>query len=338
MGHPPFRTVERRRTNPQREAVAHKLRPRDLELVLAIHAHKSITAAAVELGLTQPAASRALRDIEQLLRVHLFDRDRAKGMRLTGAGELVLARARALLADYRSLASDLDAYRAGTGGRLRLGIIPFVSGPLIESLIADLTGERQRMSVTVTEAPTTTLLEELRLQNLDAVIGRCSTAPLPPGLVQEPLLRQDGCLLLHPQNPLARSKCIKLADLCPFAWLLPPEGTPTRAAINAVFAKAMLAPPVATVEASSTKIIHLTLRVNPRMLSIVPSDAGHDVQRLGGVRSLPFPVPLDMPPVGLISAARHRDAPVVRNLRSTLREIVRKRRLTFEGSIEARPV
>ena len=303
-----------------------KLRPRDLELVLAIHAHKSITAAALELGLTQPAASRGLRDIEQLLRVHLFDRDRAKGMSLTAAGELVLARARALLADYRALSTELDAYRAGTGSRLRLGIIPFVSGPLIESLIAELTGEQHRMSVTITEASTTTLLEELRLQNLDAVIGRCSTGPLPPGLAQETLIRQEGCLLLHPHNPLLRGKRIKLADLGAFAWLLPPEGTPTRAAINAVFAKAMLAAPVATVEASSTKIIHLTLRVNPRMLSIVPSDAGYDIQRLGGVRWLPFPVPLDMPPVGLIYAVRHRDTPVVRNLRSTLREITRRRR------------
>jgi len=264
--------------------------------------------------------------MEQLLRVHLFDRDRAKGMSLTGAGELVLPRARALLADYRSLTLELEAYRAGTGGRVRLGIIPFVSGPLIESLIAELTGERQRMSLTVTEAPTTTLLEELRLQHLDAVIGRCSTAPLPPGLAQEILIRQEGCLLVHPENPLIRSERIKLADLSAFAWLLPPDGTPTRTAINAVFAKASLAPPVATVEASSTKIIHLTLRVNPRMLSIVPSDAGHDIQRLGGVRLLPFPVPLDMPPVGLISAARHRETPIVRNLRSTLREIVRKRR------------
>ena len=320
------RTAERRPTDAQREAAGTRLRPRDMELVLAVHAHKSITAAAGELGLTQPAASRALRDIEQLLHVHLFDRDRAKGMSLTSAGELVVARARALLADYRSLASELDAYRAGTGGRLRLGVIPFVSGPLIESLIAALTGERQRISLMVMEAPTTTLLEELRLQNLDAVIGRCSTAPLAPGLVQEPLLKQDGCLLLHPQNPLLRSHRIRLADLCPFAWLLPPQGTPTRTAINAIFAKAMLAPPVATVEASSTKIIHLTLRTNPRMLSVVPSDAGHDVQQLGGVRCLPFPVPLDMPPVGLILAARHRDTPAVRNLRSTLREIVRKRR------------
>lgn len=325
MRRPNLPAVENSPRHVQHEAVAGTLRPRDMELVLAVHARKSITAAAAELGLTQPAASRALRDIEQLLRVHLFDRDRANGMTLTGAGALVLARARAMLADYRSLATELDAYREGVGARLRLGVIPFVSGPLIGELIAELTGERQRMSVALSEAPTTTLLEELRLERLDAAIARCS-GPLPPGLVQEALIRQTGCLLVHPQNPLVRRERIGLADLCEFEWLLPPEGTPTRAAVHAVFAKAMLAAPRATVEASSTKIIHLTLRANPRMLSVVPSDAGHDIQMLGGVRRMPFPVPLDMPPVGLVSAARHRDTPAVRNLRSALRDIVRKRR------------
>jgi DNA-binding transcriptional LysR family regulator len=300
------------------------LRLRDMELLVAIHAHRSVTAAASELGFTQPAASRALRDIEQLLRVHVFERDRARGMSLTAAGELVLARARALLADCRSLAMEIEAWRAGTGGRLRLGIIPFVSGPLIERLLADLVADR--VAVAVTEASTTRLVDELALEKLDAVVCRCSTAPLPAGLAQDVLLRQEGCLVVHAQNPLVKMPAIRLAQLDDYAWLLPPRDTPTRAAINDVFAKAKLPPPVATVEASSIKIIHLAVRADPRMLSVVPSDAGHDIQRLGGVRRLPFPVPLHMPPIGLVYAARHRDTPLVRRLRSRLRELVRRRR------------
>jgi hypothetical protein len=58
----------------------------------------------------------------------------------------------------------------------------------------------------------------------------------------------------------------------------------------------------------------------------IASDAGHDIQKLGGVRRLPFPVPLHMPPVGPVCATRHRDTPVVRNLRGLLRELARKRR------------
>lgn len=307
--------------------MAGRLRIEDLELVLAIHEHKSITAAAAQLGHTQPAVSRALRDTEQLLRVHLFERDRARGMTLTAAGEIVLERARALVGDYRSLAADLDAWRGGRGGRLRLGVIPFVSAPLIERLIGKLTGDPLRMSVVVTEGSTTSLLDDLRAQKLDAVIARSTPDASASGLTQELLLKQEGCLVAHTQNPLLKSGGrIRLADVAPGLWLLPPAGTPTRAAIDAVFAKASLPPPQPSVEASSTKIIHLTLRANPRMLSIVPSDTGDDLQKQGGLRRLPFPVPLHMPQVGLVYAARHRDIPVVRNLRAVLHELLRRRR------------
>jgi DNA-binding transcriptional LysR family regulator len=307
-------------------SVLTKLRLRDMELLVAIHEQKSITSAALQLGLTQPAASRALRDMEQLLRVHLFERDRTKGMSLTVPGELVLTRARALLADYRSMTMELDAYKAGTGGHLRLGVIAFAPGLLIGNLITELIGERHRMSVSLTEGSTTQLLDDLRMQRLDAVIGRCSTDPLPAGFTQEKLFRQEACLLAHVQNPLIRKERVRLADLEGSVWLLPPQGTPSRTAINEAFAAARLAPPVATVEAGSTKIIHLAISANSRMLGIVPSDVGHDVQRLGGVRHLPFPASLSMPPVSLVWATRHRDTPVVRNVRSNVRELLRKRR------------
>jgi DNA-binding transcriptional LysR family regulator len=298
-----------------------------LSLLLAIHEHRSITAAAAELGLTQPAASRTLRDLEQVLRAHVFERDRVKGMNLTGAGELVVNRVRALIADCRSLAVELDAYRTGTGGHLRLGIIPFVSGPLIEGLIAELTGEHMRMSVSVREASTTSLVEELRMEELDAVIGRCVDGSLPAGLAQEMLMRQEGCLVVHAHSPLAKAHTMKLGSLSGCQWVLPPAGTPTRVAINNAFAKAKIMLPVATLETSSIKVIHVALRANPRMVSIVPSDAGADIERLGGVRWVAFPAPLVMPPIGLITALRNRETPVVRNLRSKLREVVRKRRI-----------
>ena len=193
-----------------------------MELLLAIHEHKSITSAARQLGFTQPAASRALRDMEQLLRVHLFERDRTKGMSLTVAGELVLARARALLADYRSMTMELDAHRAGTGGHLRLGVIPFVSGQLIENLITELIGPKIRMSVSLTEASTTQLLEDLRMQKLDVVIGRCSTDPIPAGLTQENLVSARGLLAraraestdTKGTDPACRSGRVRLAAAC----------------------------------------------------------------------------------------------------------------------------
>ena len=297
---------------------------RELELLLAIHEHRSVTAAARALGLTQPAASRTLKDIEQMLRVHLFERDRANGMQLTGAGELVIARSRGLVADLRAMTSELAAYKAGSGGHLRLGLIPLVPGALIEQLLKILVGAPHRMTVSISEGPTSQLLEALAAQRLDALIGRSSADRTAPGLTRETLMQQEACLLAHVQNARVRKPRFGLADLEDASWLLPPRGTPTRSAINECFAAAGLEPPLATVEASSSKVIHHVLAAHPDMLSIVPSEIGHDVERLGRVRRHAFPVPLRMPPVGLVYATRHRDMPVVRNLRNAVREALRQ--------------
>jgi DNA-binding transcriptional LysR family regulator len=158
------------------------------------------------------------------------------------------------------------------------------------------------------------------------VICRCSTDPIPAGLTQEKLFQQEACLLAHAQNPLLQRKRIRLADLEEFTWLLPPQGTPSRMAINEAFSTAGLSLPVATIESGSSRIVHVAISGNKRMLGIVPSDIGQDIQALGGVRRLPFPVALSMPQVGLVWATRHRDTPIVRNVRSNIRELVRKRR------------
>jgi DNA-binding transcriptional LysR family regulator len=299
------------------------LRVREFELLLAIHANRSVTAAARELGLTQPAASRTLKDIEQMLRVHLFERDRANGMRLTGAGELVVARSRGLVADLRAMTSELVAYKAGSGGHLRLGLIPLVPGALIERLVKVLVGPAHRMTVSITEGPTSQLLDALAMERLDALIGRSSSDRTAEGLTRETLMQQEACLLAHVQNGRVRKRGFGLADLAGATWLLPPKGTPTRIAINGCFAAAGLEPPLATVEASSSKVIHHVLAAHPDMLSIVPSEIGHDVERLGRVRRHAFPVMLRMPPVGLVFATRHRDMPVVRNLRSAVHAAIR---------------
>jgi hypothetical protein len=113
----------------------------------------------------------------------------------------------------------------------------------------------------VTEAPTTTLLEELRLQNLDAVIGRCGTAPL-PGLTQEPLIRQDGCLLVHPAQSVApqgaRQACRSQRVLVAAAA----GGNADARGDQRRLREGDAGTSGAAVEASSTKIIRLTLRAN----------------------------------------------------------------------------
>ncbi len=308
-----------------RDALLSRLRLKDLRFLLSISSNRSLTAAADEFGLTQPAASRWLKDIEQMFRAHLFDRDRMVGMTTTALGALVVARARALVSDVDALSSAVESLRSGTGGHLRLGVIPFVSTLLMERLVSHLVGDKYRMTVSITEGATEPLLEALRMERVDAVIGRSSNEPISTDLSQEVLFNQQGCLIVNPENPILAHSDVKLMHLGNCRWLLPPKGSPTRAAINAAFVAAKLLPPRAQVETSSTRLIHALVSTKPDMIGVAPAEIGADLERLGGIRSLRFPATFKMPPVSLVFHLRHCESPQIQHLRQTLREIIAAR-------------
>ena len=90
-------------------------------VVLAEERH--FTRAAGRLNLAQPALTKHIQQLEEELGVRLFDRDR-RAVALTGAGELLLGRAAAVLDAARGFAETAASIRAGTRGRLRIGFTP----------------------------------------------------------------------------------------------------------------------------------------------------------------------------------------------------------------------
>lgn len=302
------------------DALVSKLRLKDLFLLCSIADRKSLTVVADELGVSQPAVSRLLKEIEAAFGNVLFERDRTEGMRPTPAGTLVLTRIRALLSDVGAMSDELEAYAAGTGGHLRIGVIPFVSGRLLQSLVLDLIGQEHRMSVAVTEGSTDVLVHALSQHTLDAVIGRMSRKPFSTEVHQEALFQQKVCLIAHIHHSLTSKKSFKLTDLSNQLWLLPPKESPTRIAINETFSAAGVAPPVASIETAATKLIYDVIRTRTDMLGVIPFEVGRDLERLGGVSTLPFPTSFNLPPVALITLSGQRNAPAIRNLRRSLRD------------------
>jgi DNA-binding transcriptional LysR family regulator len=305
---------------PYAHELASGLRLKDLLFLRRIAERKSLSAAASEFGLTQPAGSRWLRDLEALFRGHLFTRDRMVGMTPTPLGELVVQRARALFADVDSLASDIDAHRAGRGGRLQLGVIPYFSAQLLDQVVSKLVGDHG-MVVSVVEAATEPLLEALRMQRLHAVVGRCPGEPLAGGLRQEVLFTQQACLVVHRESGLA-TRSAKLASFAELRWVVPPTNSPSWQAMSAAFAAAKAALPSPVVETASTKLVHALVASHRDMVAVLPADIGMDLEQLGGVRVVPFPAAFRMPPVGLIAHERHWDFSIIATLRKTLRALV----------------
>ena len=99
-----------------------RLKTRQLMLLTAICDEGNIHRAAEVLNMSQPAASKLLKDLEDMLGVALFDRQ-PRGMRPNWYGETMIRHARIALSSLREAGQEVDALKTGLSGHVSLGAI-----------------------------------------------------------------------------------------------------------------------------------------------------------------------------------------------------------------------
>lgn len=183
---------------------------RQLEYLLAVSETLNFRAAAARCHVSQPALSEQIRGLELLLGVQLLERDKRR-VALTAAGELVVERARAALADVDSLVEAALGQGSPLTGPLSLGAIPTVAPYVLPSLVAAARRAWPKLRLVLRESRTATLVEELKAGRLD-----CALLALPvnvPGLQAVPLF-EDPFLLAAPRSHrLAGRGPAKLSEL-----------------------------------------------------------------------------------------------------------------------------
>src|SRR6478752_1670375 len=107
-------SIDREQTTPQ---LMNRLRMRQVTLLLAIDELGTLSGAAERMGLTQSAATKMLREVEQALGQPLFERV-GRGLQRNAAGECVTNFFRSIRGSMEALNKDLESLRLGDGGRL----------------------------------------------------------------------------------------------------------------------------------------------------------------------------------------------------------------------------
>jgi DNA-binding transcriptional LysR family regulator len=280
-----------------------RLKLRHLALVLNIAQRESLTRVAESMGVSQPAATKALAEIEGIFGGPLFTRT-PRGLRPTALGELAIVRARHMLQDVDHWALEMEALRGGHAAHLHVGAIPFISARVLVPTIERL-HQRHRITVTLERATTDQLLQSLRGHALDCVIGRASVMIGMHELHHEVLYTQRPALIANPR--LARRMARRKPDwreLADMNWILPRPATPIGSMVSELFTRAGARPPSPIIETYSMDVIADLLSRDDSLLSIVPEDIAADLSRGGGVTVIPWTFDWTLPPISLIRRKR----------------------------------
>ncbi len=211
------------------DAISNKLRIRQLRCFVTVARKKSFVAAAEALGLTQPAVSRSVRELELTLGHDLFDRS-TRGAELTERGRDFLDAAEAGLLQIWQGAKAVIG-EVGSNEVVRIGALPNVCSRFLPKIVEAFKIEYPEVRVVVNQGTNAGLLSDLRLGATDLVIGRLSTSQDMRGLVFEAIYDEPIVFVVRPEHPLSGGPGL-LQDALDYPLMLPPEGTIIRQEIS----------------------------------------------------------------------------------------------------------
>jgi DNA-binding transcriptional LysR family regulator len=274
------------------------LKPRHLQLLVALDDLRNLGKVAASLNITQPAVSLALGELEKGLGIRLFERT-ARGVNPNVYGECLIRQARVVLSSLAQARDELRALLSGASGKTTLGALPAMAPAVVPKALALLKQRTPGTTVLVHEGAMETLLPELRRGAIDLIVGRLlSHRQSSDDLSEKPLFEGSSTVVVGAAHPLARRKRLRWSDLSAFPWVLPPVGSLPREPLESALQQHGVAIPSNTIETLSTHVI-LTYLQSSDALGILSKVVADHYRDLGLLAVLPLELPDVLRPIGL---------------------------------------
>jgi DNA-binding transcriptional LysR family regulator len=309
------------RTERLRHALVSRLKLRHMALLRAVQQYRTLSRVALEMQLSQPGVTKALKEIEDIFMAPLFVRS-AGGLVPTPSGEAVLHYALASLADMEATSKALTAIDSGMTGRVRIGVTPQLPQALLAAALGHLLAQSPKVAISIEEGLTDDLVATLREHQLDCVIGRSFHGQPDSEITQEALYQEAPCILVHAASKerLSRAPRADWSRLATLDWILPPGHTPTRRTLNAIFLAGGVQPPLPRVETYSVKNMATVLSREPNAITILARDIALEIASTGVADVLPYQLSWGMPPISLFVSRASAKQSVVRELAACIRQ------------------
>jgi DNA-binding transcriptional LysR family regulator len=209
----------------------HRFTLRQLEIFAAIARTKSLTRAAAEVHLTQPAVSMQLKQLEDAVGVPLAE-PAGRGIQLTDAGREFAENVEDMLDRVAHLEDLVARWKGVRSGRVRLGIVS-TAKYFVPKLLAQFLRSHPGVDFRMTIHNRAQIVDELRANTVDfAIMGRppegidCVATPFAPNLLG---------VVAAPEHPLSRRRGLAASELAGEAFIVRETGSGTRAAMERFF-------------------------------------------------------------------------------------------------------
>lgn len=290
-----------------------RLRLRHLEILLAVDRHGSLTATADALGVSQPAVSQWLAEIEAALGVPMFVRGRQ--IQPSPYLPVALRHARRMVADSQQLQREIQSVAAGTLGTVRIGTMLVASAGLLPRALLEIKTQPEPIRIDVVEDIAAGLWARFERRELDVILGRLDERAFGPQVKSEPLFKDPHCVVVGREHPLLRARKLSWSKAATYPWILPQQDTALRRAIDSTFLDQGLAPRAPWLESTSSTLNQELMR-KTQCIGVVSGAAAHHYERLGMLAILPLRLKYDVGPVGMIWDAQEPSLALTRVLQA----------------------
>ena len=271
-----------------------------LRLMAALGEAGKLGLAAHRLGITQPAASRLLAEVEQIAQAPMHART-GRGIALSDLGQVLARRAQRVMMEMRDAEREMAELVGGTAGEVRIGA---VTAPALDLVLPALRTARllqPKVRAEVTVAASDPLCTLLLAGQLDFVLGRIPKSAATSDLTITYLAIEPIALVVRRGHRLAARAEVSPADLLAHDWVMPAEGSPLTDAVRMRLAELNMAPPRQQLATSS---FLLTLALIQQSDAIAPLARAVANQFAEGddapCRVLNCPLGIEVAPFGLI--------------------------------------
>jgi len=266
-----------------------------MRAIIAIADAKSFKGAATLLSISEASLQRAARQLEQSVGRQLYQHT-ASGVAATPAGAKLARRLGLIGSMIEALSSDVERYKQPAEHGVVVGVLLLDPTILLTSAIRDLSQRWGELRVVVVSGGYDALLKKLHSHSIDFIIGILKHPEYADEANEEPLYRDQYCVVARKDHPLAARASVTLAELRDCEWILPQHGSPRRVAFEHVFVDGP--PPRASVETFSLSTIRIML-AESNMLTVLSWTEALLEQRIGLLAPLKFAVPGPGPVIGL---------------------------------------